>query len=258
MASFSADPRIARPAAVKDTSGAFLLLVLILLVGMWLLGRLAGRKGRSIEEGRQTTLVVIYVGTYLTFALPSAVSVLVLAVIAVLGAREWSRAVGHRSYRGVWLLGGDLVILIGVLSFVLLRLKLQGGALCLFVFFLTNLVDTSAYFCGRAWGNRKLAAFISPGKTIEGSVGAMICAIPLSILLSRSLGLPFRVSDALLYAAVIGVAAQLGDLAASAAKRGLGTKDFGTSLPGHGGLLDRLDSSLLSAPAFLVTHSLAS
>ena len=108
--------------------------------------------------------------------------------------------------------------------------------------------DTGAYFAGRAFGKHKLAPGISPGKTVEGLIGGLLAAAAFGALSTawffQELPYQFSIPLAMVMAAV-GV---LGDLAESAMKRGSKTKDAASILPGHGGLLDRLDSLLLNAP----------
>lgn len=108
--------------------------------------------------------------------------------------------------------------------------------------------DTGAYFAGRAFGKHKLAPTISPGKTVEGLVGGLVAAAAFAALATFWFfpELPYQYSIPLAIAmAAVGV---LGDLAESAMKRGSKTKDAANILPGHGGILDRLDSLLLNAP----------
>jgi phosphatidate cytidylyltransferase len=108
--------------------------------------------------------------------------------------------------------------------------------------------DTGAYFSGRAFGKHKLAPAISPGKTVEGLIGGVIAACLGAAIATATFfpELPYAASIPLaIVLAVIGV---LGDLAESAMKRGSKTKDAASILPGHGGLLDRLDSLLFGAP----------
>jgi phosphatidate cytidylyltransferase len=108
--------------------------------------------------------------------------------------------------------------------------------------------DTGAYFSGRAFGKRKLAPGISPGKTVEGLIGGLIAGAAFAALATFWFfpELPYQASIPLgVVMAGVGV---VGDLAESAMKRGANTKDAASILPGHGGLLDRLDSLLLNAP----------
>ncbi len=108
--------------------------------------------------------------------------------------------------------------------------------------------DAGAYFTGRALGKHKLAPSISPGKTVEGLIGGIVAAAGLAALATWWFfpELPYQWSIPL--ACVLAIVGVLGDLAESAMKRGSTTKDTATTLPGHGGFLDRLDSLLLGAP----------
>ncbi len=114
--------------------------------------------------------------------------------------------------------------------------------------------DSGAYYVGRNFGRHKLAPIVSPGKTWEGAAASAATSVIFGILF-----LPRFVAIGLLSAALVAfianAAGQLGDLAESAIKRGAGVKDSGTLLPGHGGMLDRVDSSLYSLPfLFLVIY----
>ena len=104
--------------------------------------------------------------------------------------------------------------------------------------------DGAAFFAGRHFGRHKLAPLISPGKTWEGVVGGFVFCILVCLILTvvRPLGLPWYL--AILLALLIGIAATLGDLAESLIKRQTNVKDSGQMMPGHGGLLDRIDSCL--------------
>lgn len=119
------------------------------------------------------------------------------------------------------------------------------------VFLLAALVwatDTGAYLCGVAFGRRPLAARISPKKTVEGAVGGLVAAGVAGWACSREL-VPFVTPLAgTVLGVVAGVAAQLGDLVESLIKRDVGIKDTAPLLPGHGGILDRFDSLLFTAP----------
>lgn len=121
-----------------------------------------------------------------------------------------------------------------------------GEWLVIFVCACTFLSDSGALFAGKAFGRHKLAPAISPGKTWEGSLGGILTSLVTGALLGRWLHLPLI--HALVLALVCAVFGQIGDLCESALKRDLGVKDFGTVLPGHGGILDRIDSLLFSAP----------
>ena len=149
----------------------------------------------------------------------SQTAALVLGVIYVFGA--WRTAALLRAINPWWLVFGLVVSWIG---------------------------DTGAYYVGRPYGRHKLAPRVSPGKSWEGSIASAVVSG-----LAGTLALPrlipgVGVGGALVLALAANVAGQVGDLAESAIKRGAGVKDSGTLLPGHGGLLDRVDSSLFALP----------
>ncbi|MDQ3991195.1 MAG: phosphatidate cytidylyltransferase [Actinomycetota bacterium] len=138
-------------------------------------------------------------------------------------------------------------------SFALQLLRLPGPAgrdVLLAVVGLTVLYDVCAYAIGSVWGNRALAPSISPRKSWEGVIGATLVLLVVGLSLLPLLD-PFRNQPAITVglALVIAVAATFGDLVESALKRDLGVKDMGSILPGHGGILDRIDSLLFAAPA---------
>ena len=155
-----------------------------------------------------------------------------------------------------------------LLALPALREQPNGPSLIAFLLCVIWAGDTSAYYVGRRWGRHQLAPTISPGKTWEGSLGSMAGSllvayglIELAALLQAHDSVILSYPDNLLFwlilAAIINVAGQVGDLAESALKRSVDVKDSGSLLPGHGGVLDRIDSMLLAAPALwyaLVIH----
>lgn len=107
--------------------------------------------------------------------------------------------------------------------------------------------DTAAYFAGRRFGRRPFMHHISPSKTVEGVLGGGIAALVVAALLFAALGRPALAGA--VFGLIVGAAAQAGDLAESMLKRAAGKKESGRLIPGHGGLLDRIDSFLFAAPA---------
>jgi phosphatidate cytidylyltransferase len=108
--------------------------------------------------------------------------------------------------------------------------------------------DTGAYYVGRRYGRHKLAPQVSPKKTWEGAIAsAVVSGVAGALALPRLIP-GVGIAEALLLALAANIAGQIGDLAESAIKRGAGVKDSGTLLPGHGGLLDRVDSSMFALP----------
>jgi phosphatidate cytidylyltransferase len=128
-----------------------------------------------------------------------------------------------------------------------LRDRPGGIKLTLFVLAVTWSGETAAYVVGRRWGRVRLAPRVSPAKTVEGAVAQGLVSLAAGLALAGWTGLGFR--HALAAALLLGVTGQIGDLAESFLKRSAGTKDAGGLLPGHGGLLDRLDSLLFNVPA---------
>jgi phosphatidate cytidylyltransferase len=131
---------------------------------------------------------------------------------------------------------------------IILAQAQSGRALMLAVLGLTFIYDISAFLFGSFWGSRALAPTISPKKSWEGLFGATVVTFALSVAILPSID-PLTLGRAVGLALVVAVFAPLGDLAESALKRDLGVKDMGSLLPGHGGVLDRIDSLLFVAPA---------
>lgn len=133
-----------------------------------------------------------------------------------------------------------------------------GTALVFLPIILTWATDIGAYAFGRAFGKTKLIPAVSPGKTVAGAVGGLGLAIVICLLYVRFILMPYAqlgltIQGAVLFAIVVSVAAQTGDLAESLLKREAGVKNSSRIIPGHGGILDRFDSLLFVMPiAFLV------
>jgi len=121
--------------------------------------------------------------------------------------------------------------------------NLQIGRSWVFFVMLTTFgSDTSAFFVGRAFGKHRLAPSISPGKTREGAVGGVFGAIAVSLGMGALFDLPLGYGQAVLLGFLVSIFGQLGDLVESMFKRNVGVKESGRLVPGHGGLLDRMDS----------------
>ncbi|HEX7240859.1 MAG TPA: phosphatidate cytidylyltransferase [Longimicrobiaceae bacterium] len=184
---------------------------------------------------------------------------LALFVMATVTAAIWARGVEGEPLLSVCVTVFGAVYTGGLLSYALFLRHLppvadplHGTALVLAPLLLTWASDTFAYFVGRAFGRRKLIPRVSPGKTVEGSLGALLgtmaVAAAYSLVLARFPAYRMELWEAVLFGALVSVAAQVGDLAESLLKRDAGVKDSGTLLPGHGGALDRFDSLLFTLP----------
>jgi phosphatidate cytidylyltransferase len=137
----------------------------------------------------------------------------------------------------------------GCFVFMPLLRRLDDGLAWVFLLLaLAWLADTGAYFAGRFLGRHKLYELVSPKKTWEGFFGGIIVTT-IGVFVVRAVGLPsLGVVDSLLIGACLGTAGVLGDLSESMLKRAFNVKDSGWVMPGHGGLLDRVDSVLFIAP----------
>ena len=133
---------------------------------------------------------------------------------------------------------------------------MQGGFYVLVALGAAWLSDTSAFIVGTLFGKRKLAPKVSPKKTVEGTFGGIVISTGLILLLGMiyeaRLGANVNFLALAVLSPIFSIVAMLGDLAASAIKREYGVKDFGTIMPGHGGVLDRFDSVLFTLPAVFV------
>lgn len=145
-----------------------------------------------------------------------------------------------------WLWTASGIFYIGwMLShFIPLRALEHGRDWVFLAAFATFAVDSGAYLIGRTWGRHKMTPRISPGKTWEGAIAGLACGVAAAIALDAILGLPVDYWQAGLIGFILAIVAQIGDLVESILKRATGVKDSGTLIPGHGGMLDRLDSIL--------------
>ena len=142
-----------------------------------------------------------------------------------------------------WTIAG--ILYVGWLLSYLVALRLDAGRnWVFFVLFTTFGSDTAAFFVGRALGRHRLAARISPNKTWEGAIAGVFGAIIVSLVftLPTPLSLPLGYGQAVLLGLLVSVFGQLGDLVESLLKRNMGVKESGRLIPGHGGVLDRMDS----------------
>jgi phosphatidate cytidylyltransferase len=142
-----------------------------------------------------------------------------------------------------------------LLSYVLLLGATENGRLWLFLVLVIILAnDTAAFYGGRRWGRHKLYEQVSPNKTIEGSIVGLFAGILAAVCFGALFAIGLSTPESALCGLVLGMIGQMGDLAESMLKRISGKKDSGALLPGHGGLLDRLDSLLPAFPAAWFLH----
>jgi phosphatidate cytidylyltransferase len=199
---------------------------------------------------RTITAIVLVVAALLVALQGGYLLAVVVAGAATGMFYEWSRLT--RGWGASWYVGGFVYALLPALAILWIRER-SGFDLLLWVFIVTWSTDIGAYLVGRRFGRRKLAPALSPGKTVEGLVGGVVAAA----VLGGAWALYARLGVALLpLSPVLALAAQAGDLFESGMKRRAGVKDSGAWLPGHGGVLDRLDGlvpvAVLTAAAQLV------
>jgi len=166
----------------------------------------------------------------------------IFLIILFVGALWSGGALVDRFNRLGWTLLGGLYIGFLVPQLALLFELKDGRAWVAFVFLVVMAGDTSAYFIGRRFGIRKLAPVLSPSKTVEGAIAYVIGSVMIGMFAALLLALPVAPLEALLLAFIMSLLGQLGDLFESLIKRAFTVKDSGELLPGHGGVLDRLDS----------------
>ncbi|KGJ91070.1 phosphatidate cytidylyltransferase [Thalassotalea sp. ND16A] len=248
-------------------------LLVVLAIGAWEWGPLMGFDTKARRLGFVSALILCilalwkYIPPQELWTLTGSINPLALNVLYV-SAMWWVFALfmifkypqfsafwrSHRSIRGLF---GILTLAPTWLAFLILRANGQlmnefhGTYLLLLLFAFVWSADIGAYFAGKRFGKNKLMPNVSPGKTIEGFIGGNIAAALVAIIA----GLIFawsaqQILMAVGLALVISTVSVIGDLTESMFKRQAGVKDSGTILPGHGGILDRIDSLTATAPVF--------
>jgi len=152
-----------------------------------------------------------------------------------------------------WLCGFLVVVPAWACMVALLGADVGGRRLLLVVLAIVWAADVGAYFAGRQFGHVKLAPSVSPGKTWEGVIGGLVCAALAAMAGAVLLGRP--VAAAVPLGLGVGAISVVGDLTVSVFKRNAGLKDSGNLIPGHGGVLDRVDSVTAATPLFLLMTS---
>ena len=217
--------------------------------------RLAAASGRRCHRllGTITALLVIVSFAYASFDIRYALAfgLIALPLASLRRGGDWGPALGD--------IGATLFValFVGVLFGYLIDLRTihdppkgdeAGSDLVLLLFFVVWTSDTAAYFIGSRFGRRPLAPRVSPKKTVEGAVagvaGALLAAFVASVWFYRRLS----VIDCIVLGLALGIVGLLGDLVESMLKRGAGMKDSASIVPGHGGILDRVDSLLYAGP----------
>jgi len=230
---------------------AFLLMVLMISAAMaWELSRLCQAAPGLLVIAMVALMLTTGLSMMGTFHEAIACGGLGTLLVALLSRVSRSKA-------PALLITGFVYIMVALLSVVWLRLSVSGG-LWLFLWMMAVVVSTDigAYFAGRAIGGPKLAPWISPGKTWAGLLGGAFLAAIAGVLIVAMSGGDNYV-QVFFIAGILAVVAQVGDLIESSVKRHVGVKDASNLIPGHGGVLDRLDGFLTVAPVMAVMSSFA-
>ena len=197
----------------------------------------------------------------MTYFVPDAsyaVMVILLAMIAMMSVYVF----GFPKYHANQVMNAYFALIYApvMLSFVFLTRQLEDGIYLVWMIFISSWIsDTFAYLTGVMIGRHKLAPVLSPKKSIEGSVGGIVGAALFGALFGAYLDSTLGQEQYVMILAVVGgvgsIISQVGDLAASAVKRNHEIKDYGKLIPGHGGIMDRFDSVIFTAPItyFLIT-----
>jgi len=215
--------------------------------GMALVGLLAFREYDQIAEAngiRRAGYAGMAAGLALMFAPAPQIVVVMVAFAGMLLAMRASDLAGAMSAGAAFTLG--VVYIFGSFRCAI-ELRDLSPHYLMFALLLSWVGDTAAMYVGRAFGRRALAPRVSPSKTWAGAMGSLTGGVLAGWVYAHYL-IPVPAWMAVAVAALGNVAGQLGDLCESAIKRGAGVKDSGSSLPGHGGWLDRIDSSLFTIP----------
>lgn len=239
------------------------LVVIVALRAQWELYRLGDRAGLHVQKeiGLITGLFVVLVPIWdaaLPFALLGA---LVLIIVELFRRNESPLAVSGLAIFGLFY---PVLLAASVVHFRIAPVEAVGEAWAIWLV-IGGLVavwaaDTAAYFVGRAWGKRPLFKRVSPKKTIEGTVGGVVGAVGMVLVLwlvvPQYLGWPGGMAvawwDAVIVGLIGGIVGPLGDLIESLFKRSVDVKDAGDLLPGHGGMLDRIDAMIVAVPVMVV------
>lgn len=232
----------------------------LVLAGAWEWARLSGI-GSIAARGVYTAAagVLMWLGLQFVHLPPFVAGLLAATALGWMGALIWVWAFpagpGPGALRTALLaLGGYVVLVPAWLGLVVLRQQPDyGPGWVLFVLALIWVADSGAYFSGKRWGRHKLAPRVSPGKTREGVYGAAVLVAVYAVAAGLVLEVPQQHFMAFVLLSVILVPISvLGDLFESLVKRQGGFKDSGRLLPGHGGVMDRIDSVTATVPAFVL------
>lgn len=224
--------------------------VLLVLAASWEYGALTAPKETWADRSLALALASLIPVAAFTGGLPTLTGSLFLPVLVLAGRHILAGGsdIGHRLEALLRSLFGIYYVGFGLSHFVLLRGLEDWKPWILSILAVTYLGDGAAYLVGSTLGRTKLSPLLSPKKTVEGALGGLAGSL-LALAVCKFLFFPgWALGQVIGVAFLLSASAQMGDLLESLVKRSVGAKDSGTWLPGHGGILDRVDSILLSGP----------
>jgi phosphatidate cytidylyltransferase len=226
-----------------------ILIILASLLGMGEYNRMAFGPGFTPEKA-ETLVIALFILLAAFFAnLPLLLAVLTFGIMTVLMLNLLRiRSQGLDMAHAGQVILGILYIPLLMAHFILIRRSQSGILWVFFILVLAFAGDIAAFYIGRRFGKRKLLPEVSPGKTVEGIFGLVAGSIVGCLLFKLFFFPTLPAVHAVILGLVGSVAGQLGDLSESALKRSAGVKDSGMILPGHGGILDRLDCLMFITP----------
>jgi phosphatidate cytidylyltransferase len=226
-----------------------LLIIIAALLGMVEYNRMIFGPGLLREKAETVAVALLILLAAAAQDRILLVAVLSFAVMAILMlALLRFRAEGQDMIRVGQMILGVMYIPLLMSHFILIRQESDGVRWIFFILVLAFSGDIAAYYVGKGLGRRKLLPEVSPGKTVEGTIGLVAGSIIACVLFRQWFFPMLSVWHAVIMGLVGSVIGQLGDLCESALKRTAGVKDSGTLLPGHGGILDRLDCLMFITP----------
>lgn len=235
-----------------------LLAAAVMLLGLWEWLRLAGCQRTFPRLGwiLITAIIAILCLLHKPQATPWLYYANTMGVVIWVGACIWLRY-PRWGHHGLFLITGVAIVLSAWSSLLLIDHHQQGERWLLFALALVWAADSGAYFVGRRFGRTPLAQTISPNKTLEGALGGIVAGLIAAVVFGWFAGATPAQWARLLVAALMTIAASiLGDLFESVLKRQAGMKDSGHLIPGHGGVLDRIDGVLAALPFFAFCQNL--
>lgn len=232
----------------------------VMIIAAWEWAGLCHIKPQGYRWSYAMLIAAALIFTVSVIAIPALLVLIVACVFwvaALLLVMRYPNGVGLWSSKAARVLIGAVVLIPTWQALVLLKVMAPDGKLLLLLMLLVWGADIGAYFAGRTWGKRKLAPEVSPGKTWAGLAGGVVCSLLIALGLSLYWQLPVPTLISLMFVCILTVLASvLGDLFESMLKRHRGIKDSSQLLPGHGGVLDRIDSLTAASPVFALGTSL--